>query len=607
MAGALAAAFALVLSAPAQSSLPATAVPLDSLAAFKAPAANWQLAASLGGDPRTEKQLTALAGTGVLVNNPTAEAKGDLFTSWEHGDLELDLDFLLTPGSNSGVYLMGRYEVQLFDSWGVTDPKFGDCGGIYQRWDPARGAGHEGYEGVPPRANASRAPGLWQHLRIEFRAPRFDAAGRKTANARFVKVVLNGFVIHEDVEVTGPTRGTAFTAEAPLGPLRIQGDHGSVALRALACKLFDPAAPPVRLESLTYKLYGAGPGDGFDPKPKSEGPIAALTLRDFEKAGRFNAVFNGTLVVPRDGTYALATEGRPGRVFIDDQPAVQSGSETVPLRLAAGPHAFRLDYVHAGWGRPNLRLTVEGPGLAPQLLSPETRPASAEARPRQLLIEPTADRVRLQRGFVPFDPKKRLYAINVGTPTSLHYAYDTETGAILRVWRGGFLDTFEMWDGRGENQFAKPTGPALTLPNQPVLALLERPAQDWPDQPDAMRSSQGYRLEPDGLPVFSFKLSSLSATDRIAPTPASHGFTRTLVVTGKTTSWESWVLLAEAAHITPQPGGRGYIIGDREYYLDLPAGSAVQPVLRTRNGHQQLAVPINGATLDKPIVYTLVW
>ena len=64
-----------------------------------------------------------------------------------------------------------------------------------------------------------------------FRAPRFDAGGKKTANARFVKVVHNGQVIHENVEVTGPTRAAAFNDEKPHGPLMLQGDHGPVAYR----------------------------------------------------------------------------------------------------------------------------------------------------------------------------------------------------------------------------------------------------------------------------------------------------------------------------------------------------------------------------------------
>ena len=66
---------------------------------------------------------------------------------------------------------------------------------------------------------------------IRFRAPRFDASGKKTANARFVRVSHNGVVVHENIDVDGPTRASLETPEAAEGPLMIQGDHGPVALR----------------------------------------------------------------------------------------------------------------------------------------------------------------------------------------------------------------------------------------------------------------------------------------------------------------------------------------------------------------------------------------
>jgi hypothetical protein len=87
-------------------------------------------------------------------------------------------------------------------------------------------------DGVAPRSNAARRSGEWQTLDIVFQAPRFDKQGKKTANARFVKVVLNGQVIHEDVEVECPT-GNAWrlSKEVASGPLLLQGDHGPVAFR----------------------------------------------------------------------------------------------------------------------------------------------------------------------------------------------------------------------------------------------------------------------------------------------------------------------------------------------------------------------------------------
>lgn len=603
---------AFLLSARAQSLLPAEPVALNSLAAFKTPGANWQLSRGLAGDPRREKTLQPLAGDGVLVNLPTPAARTDLFTAWEHSDLELDLDFLLPVGSNSGLYLLGRYEVQLFDSWEVKTPRFSDCGGIYQRWDDARGKGQEGYEGIAPLANASRAPGLWQHLHIDFQAPRFDAAGKKIQNARFTKVVLNGFVIHENVEVTGPTRGAPFTNEQPYGPLMIQGDHGAVALRNIRYKSFD-AATRVTVENLTYKLYAGEPrpmGNDDPGPPTREGTPTSFAADAVEKSGQFSLVFNGQLIVPRDGSYAFGVDANePARLLINGKSVVapfdQGGLPGV-IQLTKGRHAFRTDFLHSSTKTPSFQLTVEGPGMAPQVLTAANRRSRDKTGPHKLVIEP-GDHVRLQRGFVPFAPRKRLHAVNVGTPAGVHYAYDFETGAILRVWRGSFLDTFEMWDGRGINQVAKAASPSLTLNAKPLTALLERATHDWPDAAEALWSSQGHTLEPDGQPVFLARLASLALRDRIAPTADGRGLTRTLNLSGKNTEWQTWVLLAESDVIMPQPDGNGYIVGDREYYLDLPVDSAVRPFVRTSNGRQQLVLPVRTHALAKPIVYTLVW
>ncbi|MHC4808639.1 MAG: 3-keto-disaccharide hydrolase, partial [Planctomycetota bacterium] len=144
-------------------------------------------------------------------------------------DVRAHIEFMVPRGSNSGVYFMGRYEIQILDSWGKKQPTFSDCGGIYQRWDDKRTP--KGYEGRPPRVNASLPPGQWQTFDVIFRAPRFDKTGKKIANARFVKVIHNGILVHRNAEVTGPTRAGTYRDEKPRGPLMLQGDHGPVAYR----------------------------------------------------------------------------------------------------------------------------------------------------------------------------------------------------------------------------------------------------------------------------------------------------------------------------------------------------------------------------------------
>jgi hypothetical protein len=165
-------------------------------------------------DSANPAKLVVSPGEGELIN---AEGQGvDIYTEAKYGDCIIDLEFMVPKGSNSGVYVMGEYEVQIFDSYGKERLGAGDLGAIY-------GA-------AVPKVNAARKPGEWQRLVIEFQAPRFQD-GQKTANARFLKVTLNGQVIHENVEMKGPTPGGVTGKEAPTGPLMFQGDHGPVAYR----------------------------------------------------------------------------------------------------------------------------------------------------------------------------------------------------------------------------------------------------------------------------------------------------------------------------------------------------------------------------------------
>ena len=201
----------------------------DGLKAWR-DAGKWQVVGSARMDPRNKRRLLSVSGTGALLNGKSGRTR-NLLTRKEYGDVQVHVEFMVPGNSNSGVYFMGRYEIQIHDSWGVKEPGHGGCGGIYQRWDPRRGRGKEGFEGRPPRLNAARQPGEWQSFDVIFKAPRFDEKGDRVTRARFVKVVHNGVVIHENQELSGPTRASTFNDEAPAGPLMLQGDHGPVAYR----------------------------------------------------------------------------------------------------------------------------------------------------------------------------------------------------------------------------------------------------------------------------------------------------------------------------------------------------------------------------------------
>lgn len=200
----------------------------SSLAGWRGPHGAWRTSGGVKLDPIDAKLFAIRPGEGLLVNGDRGRTV-NLVSDLEHGDVEAHIEFCVPKQSNSGVYFQGCYEIQVLDSWGVKAAKSSDCGGIYERW-----ANGKGYEGHAPRVNASRAPGAWQSFDVVFRAPRFDAQGRKIENARFVQVLHNGILVHRNVELSGPTRSATFEHdEKPRGPLMLQGDHGPVAYRNL--------------------------------------------------------------------------------------------------------------------------------------------------------------------------------------------------------------------------------------------------------------------------------------------------------------------------------------------------------------------------------------
>ncbi|MCE9533554.1 MAG: DUF1080 domain-containing protein [Planctomycetes bacterium] len=110
---------------------------------------------------------------------------------------------------NSGVYVQGRYEVQVLDSYGL-ESKNNDCGGIY--------------EVAAPLKNVCKAPTVWQSYDIEFTAPKFEN-GKKTEPARMT-VYHNGVKIHDDVKIpVDNTRAGAGGDPATAGPILLQ-EHG---------------------------------------------------------------------------------------------------------------------------------------------------------------------------------------------------------------------------------------------------------------------------------------------------------------------------------------------------------------------------------------------
>ncbi len=135
-----------------------------------------------------------------------------IITHQKFGDCKAHVEFrtLGTP-SNSGVFLQDRYEVNINETYGHLDQ--GPNAGL-----------DNCTEGVKPRLRPCFPPLAWQTLDIEFRAPRFDANGKKTENARMT-VVFNGVKVFERQELSVPHGAASRLGEAPTGPLMLQ-EHG---------------------------------------------------------------------------------------------------------------------------------------------------------------------------------------------------------------------------------------------------------------------------------------------------------------------------------------------------------------------------------------------
>jgi len=225
-------------------------IDLSDLSAWKPPTGTWFTAADAGLNPDNRRLLVGLespASPGqsnakpVLINGPIGRTH-NLVSRRNFQDVEVDLEFMVSERSNSGVKLMGLYEIQIYDSFEKPDDQLKgfDNGGIYPRalMTPRY---HHIDEGYRPKVNASRAPGQWQTLTIRFRAPRFDAKGTKTKCAVFERVTLNGVVVQENVQMELPT-GHAHVArkEVAEGPILLQADHGPVAFRNIRARPLPP-------------------------------------------------------------------------------------------------------------------------------------------------------------------------------------------------------------------------------------------------------------------------------------------------------------------------------------------------------------------------------
>ncbi len=592
--------------------MPFQSMTLDDLSDFNEARENWKIVKGVYVNRIKENTISFDEGSGVLVNMPENDKSDNLVTSFEHGDIEFECDVMMPVNSNSGIYFQSRYEIQLFDSWGVVIPKHGDMGGIYQRWDKTKEKGHEGFKGTAPLVNAAKAPGLWQHLKVIFHAPVFDKAGFKIKNAWFEEVRLNGALIHENIEVDGPTRGGIDGSEVAKAPLLIQGDHGPVAFRNMKYKLFE--SEKVELIDVYLKEYENTLAlfpvlDSLVPvREVQTDSISATMATGVRPQKLLNYV--GKLKIPKSGDYLFDYKlNRAGGALLIDNDTVVSMNgnynldslRVAKVPLKKGEVSFQLIYnKHVPW-QIGFGLFVEGPGIQKHELhaSSSLNLQSEEVNP-DFLVAAKGETIT-QRGFWMHEGEKRTHIIAVGNPQGVHYAYDLEYGSLLQTWSGNFMDATKMWQGRGEKQLGAPAGFTVSLHGDPDFSFLKDEKSRWPSEASLNNYKQlGYEFDADGFPIFLSQIGTSKVTSKFSPSLKDRGLKREITISG---SNEIWFKVADGSNIEKLPDGT-FIVNNESYYVDL-MNNNVEPKIRNTGDFDELIIKIPSG--EQKLEYSIIW
>ena len=167
-----------------------------------------------------------------LVDGAMEVKGGSIRTKEEFGDVQLHVEWAAPEEvkgegqerGNSGVYLQGRYEIQVLDSYQNKTYPNGQAGSFYNNF--------------PPLVNASRPPGEWQTYDIIFRAPKKGEDGKLTPGS--FTVLHNGVLVQDHVPVKGSTTAAAFSGEVAKGPLMLQDHNNPVRFRNIWIRPLDP-------------------------------------------------------------------------------------------------------------------------------------------------------------------------------------------------------------------------------------------------------------------------------------------------------------------------------------------------------------------------------
>ncbi len=279
-----------------------------------------------GRDTSAWQHLNGDACQWQVTDGALVAGESDLDTKEKFQDFDLHIEFAVPSDAkqgNSGIYLQGRYEVQILNSFGKPANDV-CCGAIFRLKAPAE--------------NASKPSDEWQSFDIAFHAARFDAAGTKTANAR-VSVIHNGRLIQDDVEISKST-GKGEPESAAPGPIRLQA-YGS----------------PVRFRNIRIKPLGT---------PATSAPAAAQQPRQTVDLLAITDPFKDRIKVEKGVSHSKANawERRGSALaYISDG---GSGKLAPPVAINARSYEIEVDFERlSGPGRFHVDLPLDATRIIP--------------------------------------------------------------------------------------------------------------------------------------------------------------------------------------------------------------------------------------------------
>lgn len=562
----------------------------------------WMTAGNVFMDRQTKHHCAVEEGKGLIVNQ--GDNDNQLITKLEHGDLDLKIDFMLAKNSAAVLFLQGCYGIQLSDSW-RNETLSAQTSGVILSGDSNK----------LPVLNVSKVPGLWQHLVVKFQAPRFDSSGRKVSNALFTEVILNGKRIHRDVAVNQVTQSAPSKEEREKAPLIIISQSGPVAIRNIQYKNYEDKR--IRAESVGYKVY-KGLFRKYDTlngmKPLRAGAVDSIHWAVGDK--RAQVTFEGNLQVPADGDYLFKVRaGGPAWVFLNKELIVENGgtrdytdARYGKTTLKKGFYPFQIIYANYD---ESLVVEYEGPEIP--LTNLTARTSERFVHPIEPLEYIPGGKAVVQRAFFTHHGKVNPYTMCVGIPEGLNYAFDLSTYSLLSVWHGKFIDVGNMWLSRGESQMAIPLGAALELSGVPSVSQLTDPKDPWVDTVDVINNQynkRGYRIDPSGLPVFTYTYKGLAIEDYLQPAENITGWVRNVTVASNSSESGKniFFLMGSGEFIERLPNGE-YAIDDKKYYISAIGGiDEKNLIIEKKKGRYELLLPVTVST-GAPLKfnYSIIW